>query len=448
LTDLPAEVDLAIVGAGVAGLAAAKTARALGLSYVVLEAQARVGGRAFTDTLDPGDGRAPLPWDRGCHWLHQARENPFTEIAGELGFSYRRQAASHRLWLGERFADAAELAEREAAAEHAERALRAAAAEGLDVAIADALPDLGRWAGVHRQFLRAVTGEDPSAVSLLDDQRYRETGDNWPVAEGFGALVGAWAREVPVALSTPVRRLRRGGRELRLETDRGDLRARTAVLTPATDVLLSGALAIDPPLPADLTDALAGVPLGAANKVALAFDRDVFGLEHATAVHQPDAPRGCNIQVRPFGRDMAIAHTGGPLARELEQAGPRAMTALALDQLGAMFGSAVRRHLRASATTAWGRDPWIRGGYSVCRPGHAAARERLLAAVDERIWLAGEACSLSAFGTVGGAHASGTAAARQAADALGRAAGGRGAGGRGAGGRGAGGGGTGGRSTG
>ena len=408
------DVDLAIVGAGVAGLAAARTARAGGLSVALLEAQDRVGGRAFTDTLAPGGQTPPLPWDRGCHWLHQARENPFTALADRLGFRYRTDGYPTRIWLGDRWADDGELAERTRAGERAEQAVAAAAAAGQDIAMADAIPDLGRWSGVHRQFLRNVTGEDPSANSTLDDQRYDETGDNWPVEAGFGALVAAWAADVEVMTGTPVHRIDRRGRVLRLETPNGTLRATAAILTPSTDVLLSGALRLDPAMPGDLAEALAGVPLGAANKVALAFDRDVFGLEHATAVHQPDAPDGCNFQIRPFARNMAIAHAGGPLARALEQAGPEEMTAFARDQLTAMFGGKVQRHLRASATTAWGRDPWIRGGYSVCRPGRAHDRERLLQPVEDRIWLAGEACSLSAFGTVGGAHDSGVAAGRRA----------------------------------
>ncbi|WP_037255920.1 flavin monoamine oxidase family protein [Rhodovibrio salinarum] len=421
MSDLPSEVDLAIVGAGVAGLAAAKTARARGLSVAVLEAQTRTGGRAFTDALNAGDGKAPLPWDRGCHWLHQARENPFTEIADSLGFRYRKSDCTTRIWLGNRWADNTELAERWAAAERAEAAVAAAARSGHDVAMAEVMPDLGRWDGIHRQFLRAMTGEDPAATSAVDDHRYKETDDNWPVEAGFGALIAAWAAELPVATATPVRRLDRTGADLRLETDRGILQARTAILTPSTNVLLSGDLRVDPALPGDLLDTLDGVPLGAANKVALAFDRDVFGLDHALVAHQPDAPRGCNFQIRPFGRDMAVAYTGGPLARELEQTDPAEMTAFAVDQLVAMFGSDVRRHLVSSATTAWGRDPWIRGSYTVCRPGRADARERLLQPVEDRIWLAGEACSLSAFGTVRGAYASGTEAARQAAASLSRA---------------------------
>jgi monoamine oxidase len=90
------------------------------------------------------------------------------------------------------------------------------------------------------------------------------------------------------------------------------------------------------------------------------------------------------------------------------------MVQLALDSLAEMFGTGVRRHLSASATTAWGTDPRIRGGYTVCRPGHADARLRLTQPVEERIFLAGEACAPEAFGTVGGAHASGVAAARRA----------------------------------
>jgi monoamine oxidase len=131
------------------------------------------------------------------------------------------------------------------------------------------------------------------------------------------------------------------------------------------------------------------------------------------------APRGYNMLVRPFGRNLVVGHCGGPLARELEAAGPAAMAELALDQLAEMFGSAVRRHVTATASTAWGADPWIGGGYSVCRPGRADARLRLSQPVHDRVLLAGEACPLDTFGTVNGAHDSGVAAARRIAAWLG-----------------------------
>ncbi len=81
------EVDVVVVGAGAAGLAAGRTLERAGVSFRVLEAKDRIGGRAFTDTVT-FDG---LPFDHGCHWLHSASLNPLREAADRLGFRYRRQ---------------------------------------------------------------------------------------------------------------------------------------------------------------------------------------------------------------------------------------------------------------------------------------------------------------------------------------------------------------------
>lgn len=407
------EVDLAVVGAGVAGLAAARTARERGLRVELLEAKHRTGGRALTDVDSLG-----VPWDRGCHWLHRARKNPITEIADRLGFAYRTEPVPGYVWLGDRWADADEIAERERSFAAGQEAGHAAAQAAQDVAMSAVLPDAGRWAPLHRQLLRGLTGADPDALSVLDDDRYEETGDNWSVRDGYGALVAAWAADTPVRLACPVRRIERGGDRVVLETAQGRLTARRAIVTASTSVLAGGAIRFQPALPEQLLDDLHDVPLGAANKVALAFDRDVFGVAHVHAAHLPRAPRGCNFQIRPFGRELAVGNMGGPFAEEIEAAGPDAARQLALDILAEMYGSAVRRHVTAAASTAWSGDPWIRGGYSVCRPGRAAARPRLAQPVDETLLLAGEACSLAAYGTANGAYESGVAAALAVADAL------------------------------
>src|SRR4051794_6230424 len=77
----PAEVDVAIVGAGAAGLGAARTLQTSGLSVIVLEARNRIGGRAHTITPAPG-----ITFDVGCGWLHSADQNSFVEIAKQLSF--------------------------------------------------------------------------------------------------------------------------------------------------------------------------------------------------------------------------------------------------------------------------------------------------------------------------------------------------------------------------
>ena len=77
--------DLIIIGAGCAGLAAAREAKRCGLSYTVLEAQDRIGGRAYTNTTTFG-----IPIDYGCHWLHAASVNPLRQLADDYGFAYER----------------------------------------------------------------------------------------------------------------------------------------------------------------------------------------------------------------------------------------------------------------------------------------------------------------------------------------------------------------------
>ncbi|SDF93340.1 monoamine oxidase [Limimonas halophila] len=409
-----ADVDLAVVGAGVAGLAAAKTAREHGLSVRVLEAKDRIGGRAHTvcDAL----GR---PWDRGAHWLHSAETNPFRVYADRVGEPYRPGVSPQHLWLGRRWAGEDERAGFSAFARRAGAAIDAAGEAGRDLPASWVLPEGGAWLPLYRQLLGALAGAEPEACSTLDSARYLDGEANWPLENGFGALIARWGADVPVHLNTPVHTLDRTGPAVRLETRDGTLTARRAVVTVSTSALAGDAIRFRPEMPAWLAEALAATPLGGANKVMLSFDRDIFGLGHSFAASLADAPWGFHMQITPFERPVVIAHTGGSFATAMEREGPAAMRERALTSLRSMFGPRVDRHLVDWDTTAWGEDPHIRGGYSIALPGQAHLRERLNQPLDERVWLAGEACALDAFGTVHGAHAAGLRAARAVADSLG-----------------------------
>src|SRR3982751_7053989 len=82
---LLSEVDVAIVGAGAAGLGAARALENTGLSTLVLEARDRVGGRGYTIMAAPG-----ITFDVGCGWLHSADKNSFVNIARELDFELNK----------------------------------------------------------------------------------------------------------------------------------------------------------------------------------------------------------------------------------------------------------------------------------------------------------------------------------------------------------------------
>jgi monoamine oxidase len=406
--------DVIVVGAGAAGLAAARRGRELGLAVVVLEAKDRIGGRIHTD-ISLG-----VPWERGANWLHEVERNLFRRYADAAGFAYERQPAERRLWSGGGF-DAALRAELDAYEAKAFAALDAAAAAGTDVAAASLLPPHPRFRRLIEPWFATMNGVAAERMSSVDFARSGLGGHNWRLADGYGALLAHYGRGLPVELATPARRILWGGRRLRIDTPRGGLIAAAAIVTVSTNVLASGRIAFDPPLPAARRDALAAVPTGQAAKVALAFRRNVFDLPGPFSL-RIDHPRHSVFifEIRPFGRELAIGHLGGPWAAEAEAAGPEAIRDRALEALAEVFGSALRRDLRAFAATAWNSDPDILGGNSCALPGQAHLRPLLAEPLGDRLFFAGEACSLHAYGTAHGAAESGIAAAEAVAMSLGR----------------------------
>jgi len=206
---------------------------------------------------------------------------------------------------------------------------------------------------------------------------------------------------------------------VRVDTARGGLEAAAAIVTVSTNVLASGRIAFDPPLPVARQEALAAIPTGHAAKVALAFTHNVFELQ-APCYLRIDHPRhdAFIFEIRPFGRELAIGHLAAHWAAEAEAAGPDAMAEAALAALVEVFGSALQKALRAVATTAWSGDPDILGGYSCALAGQAHLRPRLAEPLGGRLFFAGEACSLRAYGTAHGAAETGIAAAEAAARSL------------------------------
>ena len=300
-------------------------------------------------------------------------------------------------------------------------AVRAAGAAGRDVAAASVIAPQPRLGHLFAPWFAALNGLEAARMSTLDFSRASLDGANRRVEGGYGALVAHYGRGVPVELATPARRIGWGGRGVRVETRRGRLAAAAAIVTVSTNVLASGRIAFDPPLPAARQAALAAIPTGHAAKVALAFARNVFELE-APCFLRIDDPRHAAFifEIRPFGRELAIGHLAAHWAAEAEAAGPEAMAEQAIAALVHVFGGALRKDLRAVATTAWSSDPDVLGGYSCALAGQAHLRPQLALPLGERLLFAGEACSLDAYGTAHGAAETGIAAADAAARIIAR----------------------------
>lgn len=413
--------DVLVVGAGAAGLAAGERLNAERADFVVLEAADRIGGRAWSDSSVFG-----VPFDRGCHWLHSASVNPFRPIADALGFRYlvRTSRRSAHLYLKDRLADAATRTAAWDAVEAAFRAADAAGERGLDVPAADVVDLTGEWRRMVVHWMGLLSAFPPEEISTLDLSRYADTGENWPVLDGYGALVTAAGQAVPVRTGVTVSRIDWSGRGVRAETSAGTIEAKSAIVTVSTNVLAEGGIRFTPELPADVGEALAACPVGFAEKVAISFDGPLAGLDPSAYVDtidptDPTRPAiNFTIEEDAAGHPLAVGQLGGLLARDLERAGEAAMIDFALAALVDAFGSGIRSQVHRTATTRWTSDPLIRGAYSCARPGEADRRRRLAHPVGERLFLAGEATSPDAYSTAHGARLTGLAAAGRALAAI------------------------------
>lgn len=406
------DCDVAVVGAGAAGIAAARVLLNRNLRVRVFEARERVGGRLWTD-LAAFDG---IPFDRGAHWLHSASENPLVAEADQRGWRFDRERSYHprHLFLGGgRQADPQTV-------RSAERAVDAALAEisargaTEDIPIADCIAE-GPWRRLVWRTLSQMLGGDPDQCSAADYARYRDTGQDWPVEDGYGTLVVDLARGLPVELGMAVRRIDRSGRRLVLETDRGVLTAAHAIVTLPTAVLAKGGLSFSPAPPVEVQQALHDCPMGVFEKIAIFLDRPMEGFAHVYSDVIDGPPLGrtpVNLHVQPFGRPLLVAHVAGRAGEALVAEGPEAMRNAGREIAVHAFGSDIMKRIRKVDATGWRTDPWSLGSYAHCLPGRATARSTLGAPFDARIAFAGEHLWPSCFATAHGAWLSGEAVAR------------------------------------
>ena len=408
---LPSQVDVAVIGAGAAGVAAGRRLLAAKINFVVLEARARAGGRAWTKEA------GGFPLDLGCGWLHSADQNPWTKIAEAEGLHVDRTAPPWGKPALEYGFPLAAQEEFRAAMAAFYRRLDEAAEADRDRPLADFLEPGGKWNGLLQAISTYVNGVELDKASVCDYAAYEDSGVNWRVSEGYGALIETHARPLPIAFDCAVRAVDHGGKQLRIETLRGDLRAHAAIVTLPSQLIAEEAIRFSPVLPAKI-EAAAHLPLGLADKAFLALeDAERFPAE--SRIFGKLHPSGAaNYHLRPLGRPVIEAYFGGRLARELETAGEGALGAFAIDELVNLVGNDLRPKLKTLAATAWARDPFARGSYSYALPGFESARAKLAGSVEGRLFFAGEACSPTHFTTAHGAYESGEAAAKEALVAL------------------------------
>ena len=417
---LPSSIDVAIIGAGAAGLGAAHALKEAGISFVVLEARNRIGGRGHTIMAAPD-----ITFDLGCGWLHSADRNSFVAIAEQLGFELDRTLPP---WSQRVVGKAFPPDEREdffralhAFYDRAENAAQVAEREGRDSAANLYLEPGNRWNPMIDAISTYVNGCELDQVSILDMDAYEDTEVNWRVRRGYGALMTAYGAALPIAFDCNVTLIDHAGQRIRIETSQGTVTADEVIITVPTNLIADEAIRFHPALP-DKVDAAAKLPLGINNKVMLRLDEPQ---DSSQLLPSDGNLRGATMRtatggyhLRPFGQPCIEGFFGGSFAKQLDDAGEGALSAQAIDEVAELLGNDYRRKLTPLAESRWASDPFARGAYSHALPGHADKRAVLAAPVDNRLFFAGEATSPNFFSTAHGAHDSGARAAREVLQAL------------------------------
>jgi monoamine oxidase len=399
------DTEIVIIGGGAAGIAAARRIADARLDCLLVEARSRLGGRAWTINSE-------FPIDLGCGWLHSADRNPWREAAEVQGRSIDKTPPP---WMRRSAPIGFPLSEQDAflrARRQFHERLGSLPEDKPDVAAATFLEPRGRWNALINALSTYGSGAELDRVSARDLDRYCDSGVNWRVVEGYGTVIAAHGRGLPVMLGCPVRLIDRRGKRLRMETPNGAIAADAAIVTVPTPVLAEETIAFTPALP-EKTEAALGLPLGLADKLFLSLsDAEEFDKESRLFGHT-DRSRTGVYHFRPFGRPQIEAYFGGRLAAELEAAGDDAFVDFAVNELVSLLGSNFARRVRLLKLHRWGIDPFSRGSYSYALPGQAECRAALAAPVDDRLFFAGEACSRSDYSTAHGAYLTGVAAAEQ-----------------------------------
>jgi monoamine oxidase len=412
----PREADIVVIGAGAAGIAAARRIMAANRKVIVIEATGQAGGRCLTDTAT-----FDIPFDRGARWIHNPDTNPMIRLARSAGLDVQPAPLGQKIRIGRRFARAGETEEFLAALVRANRAIDDASNGKVDVSCASVLPkNLGDWAGTAEFVLGAnATGKDLKDLSAFDKVRAQERNAAIACRQGLGTLVAKLGEQVPLALSTPASRVAWSGRDVTVDTPAGKIAARAAIVTVSSNALAAGNIKFTPDIPRRQLDAAAKLSLGSYDRIALQLQGNPLGLARDDIIiEQSNSTRTALLFANMGSSSLCSIDVAGSFGRELSSQGEPAMVAFAVEWLTKLFGNEWAAAVKKSSATRWNAAPFVLGAMSAAAPGAQPSR-RILTEPIGCMFLAGEATHETLWGTVDGAWESGERAAEAALQKIG-----------------------------
>lgn len=409
-----AQSKIIVVGAGIAGLAAAHKLVADGFEVMVLEARDCIGGRIRTDYS------LGLPLNLGAGWLHGLDHNPIVKLAADAKIPYQLSEFSNTLFFdhSQTVIPSTEIInffhEQEFYLAHASKI---AQSMGNDLSLAAALDlvkpqnstmrwrDMWNWALIY---LELYTGADIRKISARYwDEEQIFNGGNYLVTGSYVSILQGLAKDIDIKFNTHVTKINFENKNIKITTDKGEWEAEKVIVTLPLGVLQSGEVRFEPALKEFDFSHLA---MGLLNRIILKFPTIFWPTQHQNFFSAPQqypfVSSFINLQ-HYVNQPLLMGMVGGDNALQLELLPDNEIIALAMKELRKMFGNNIpesEMHL----ITRWGQDPYSYGSYSyVPYSCEGAEYDRFTKPIENRLFFAGEATNHEHPATTHGAYLSG-----------------------------------------
>lgn len=421
------KANILIIGAGIAGLAAARQLQSSGFHVTVLEGRNRIGGRIYTDR------NLGLPIDLGASWIHGINKNPIAKLAQDFKINIQKTNYDNIHLYG---SNGKRLNETEIASSYAvfQKVIRQAKAmsENLDrdISVAEAVKRIlskDKLAPQQQNNLRwqlnsnlvVETGTDLENLSMWEwneDEAFG--GDDYLFPGGYDQIIQGLAKGIDVKLQQKVIGIEYGKQAVSVKTEKGTFQGDAVIITLPLGVLKSGNITFSPALPQNNRAAIDRLNMGVLNKVVLKFPKvfwqqnyDMLGYANPKAKDFSEFVNWQHYTAAP----VLIALTGGSFARSLELVSETEVGERVMQLLRKLYGNSIPNP-EAVLRTKWSADPFAFGSYSTMPVGAKGIDRTFLAEpVAKRLFFAGEATSPEYPATVHGAFLSGIREAQRIA---------------------------------
>jgi monoamine oxidase len=401
-----------IIGAGIAGLAAARQLVNGGHLVTILEARDRIGGRIWTDrTLG-------LPIDLGAAWIHGVEGNPITQLAAQFDLSTvttpyepiavydgkNRFSESEYEAAYERYTQVQTFLQQQ---KTSRSAANLSVSEALRSRLTTATPldRFVKWLVNSSVYLdRGSNGDDLGVAALNEDSQF--DGEDVIFPNGYEGIINGLARNLTIQTGQIVTAIDYTSTPIRVTTEKGTFEADRVIITLPLGVLKSGKVQFTPALPAEKTGAISRLGMGVLDKIVMRFPR-TFWVNNVTRIGRTES----EIEYVNIGQFLStpvlIGLLAGNFARQLEQGTTQAAVDRAMGDLKAIYGATIPDPLSATFTR-WHGDPFTGGSYSLVPPGaRQQDYDQLAEPVSGKLYFAGEATESRYPATVHGAYLSG-----------------------------------------